>query len=518
MDYEITGVVKNVPFNSHFKYDMLISFSTFVAQHPNWRWSSWDWDYFHTYVSVRDGVDVTDLEDRLNEAVDTSASDIFNQSGFTMKFDFQNIQDIYLNSNLGRELGQNGNGDLLVFLEIVAHFIMILAWVNFVNLSTAISNLRAKEVGVRKVVGANKISLIFHYLMEALIYNVTASILALVVIAIFKDLLEPITNFQFELHNLVSLRVVLTLSIIIILGTISSGIFPALILTNVNTIKVLKGSFASSGTGIVLRRFLVVFQFVMAVFLMAFTIGVHKQVDFLMQRDPGLDTNQVLVANLPNIRGASFWSDYDNFKTELQRNNAISAVTASNEVPGTYLNHVELFKQQHQNREEAQLLKLVWIDYDFFNLYDLPIVAGNDFNINNQAEVREGIIINEEAAKMLSFYDIDESKGMPVDWVHSWGTIENYKLIGIVKNYEQEANSEPSPMAFIMNRPQEQWLEVNYIAMKVNPSEMSDVINSVKEVHSKMYPNDAFDYFFLDDHFNSKYKSDERFGKIFGFF
>lgn len=518
MEYEITGVVKDVPFNSHFRYDMLISFNTFIAQHPNWRWSSWDWDYFHTYVRLRDGADVADLENKLNDAIAASASDIFTQSGFSMAFKFQNIKDIHLNSNLGRELGQNGNGDLLVFLEIVAYFMMILAWVNFVNLSTAISNLRAREVGVRKVVGANKTSLIFHYLMEALIYNVIASIIALAAIAIFKDLLEPITNFQFGLYNLVSWKVPLTLAVIIVLGTIGSGIFPALILTNVNTIKVLKGAFSSSSTGIAMRKFLVVFQFVMAIFLMAFTLGVHKQVDFLMQRDPGLNTKQVLVTNLPNIRSAGFWSDYDNFKNDLQQNYAISTVTASNEVPGTYLNHVELFKQQHQNREEAQLLKHVWIDYDFFGLYDLQIVAGHDFDINNQAEAREGVIINEEAARMLDFDNIEEAIGMPVDWVHSWGTIENYKLIGVVKDYEQEANSAPAPMVFIMNRPQEQWFEVNYIAMKVNTLEMSNVINEVKEAHNRIYPNDAFDYFFLDDHFNMQYKTDERFGKIFSFF
>ena len=309
------------------------------------------------------------------------------------------------------------------------------------------------------------------------------------------------------------------MSVVVFIGTFGSGLYPAMVLTNVNAISVLKGKNGASSHGLTLRRLLIVFQFSIAMFLISMTLGIYKQVSFLQKRELGLNIDRVLVTNMPNIRDDTFWSNYDNLKNTLQNRSEVLMVTTSNEVPGSYINHIELFKLRHQLREEAQIVKFMWVDYDFFSLYDIGIKAGRGFSHENQREIREGVILNEAAAKMLGFEEIDAAIDEPVDWIHSWDEIENYKVIGVIPNYEQEANSATEPMVYVMNRPQIRWYETNYISIKIiGDDHINETVQFISNIHNEVYPQDSFDFFFLDDHYNKLYQSDLRFGKIFNFF
>ncbi|MEQ9167666.1 MAG: ABC transporter permease [Fulvivirga sp.] len=164
-------------------------------------------------------------------------------------------------------------------------------------------------------------------------------------------------------------------------------------------------------------------------------------------------------------------------------------------------------------------MKFVWVDYDFFELYDMELVQGRLFSEDNQSDVQDGVIFTEEAIKLLGYTDAKSALDQPVDWIHNWGEIEPYKVIGIVKNYEQEANSSPQAVVFIMNRRQTRWLETNQIAIKLNnTANTQSQIDEIGQIHSSIYPNDSFDYFFQDDYYNRRYQSDVKFGKIFTFF
>ncbi|MEQ8928026.1 MAG: FtsX-like permease family protein, partial [Fulvivirga sp.] len=393
-------------------------------------------------------------------------------------------------------------------------------WINYINLSTAITSLRAKEVGVRKTIGANKISLIAQYLSEAFFYNLFAIIASFGLIYLANPTLSSITDFHLDFTGLLNFRVVIFTLGVLFIGTLGSGLYPAFVLSNIKPQRVLKGKYSNTKNGLLLRKSLIVFQFTMALILMILTSGIYKQVDFMRQRELGLNIDQVLITNMPNIRTVeTFWSNYDNLKNQLLAKSYVSEVTTSNEIPGSYLNQIELFKQKSQLREEAQIMKFVWVDYDFFELYDMELVEGRLFTEDNQSDVQEGVIFTEEAIKLLGYSNAKEAIDQPVDWIHNWGEIEPFKIIGVAKNYEQEANSQPQAVVFIMNRRQARWLETNQIAIKLNnTANMEKQINEIGQIHNAVYPNDSFDYFFQDDYYNQKYQSDLKFGKMFTFF
>lgn len=519
MEYMVTGLMDDAPKNSHFQYDLLISFDTFIKQRPHWRWEAWDWDYFHTYIKIKDGIDPVELERSINASVAKSASEQFSERGYTLDLTLQNIADIHLNSKLGRELSINGNGELLGYLEVIAYFILWLAWINYINLSTAIANRRAKEVGVRKIVGANKFALTFQFLSEALIYNVIAIIASFGLIYLVNPVLSDVTGYLLDGKELMTLEAALFTALTLFIGTLGAGLYPAFVLSNIEALKVLRGNYSSSKQGLLVRKGLVVFQFTMALILMVLTAGIYQQVSFMRTRELGVNIDKVLIANMPNVRGESFWRDFDSFKNQLKQRTYVSHVTTSSEIPGTYLNMVESFKQKSQSPEEAQILKFVWVDYDYFDLYDLQFAAGGPFVEENQSDVRDGVIFTEEAVKRLGFANAQDAVHQPVDWVRNSGDLDPFRVVGVVKDFEQEANNAPQAIIYIMNRRWSSWFVTNFIAIKLdNSTGMTSQIDEIRAIHSSIYKSDSFDYFFQDDHYNKAYQADMKFGKIFAFF
>jgi putative ABC transport system permease protein len=519
LDYEVTGLIDDVPLNSHFQYDLLISFDTFIQQRPHWRYEAWDWDYFHTYYLMNEGTDPYELQNKIKESVAKAARSQFEERAYTLDLEFQNLTDIHLKSNLGRELDTNGNGELLYFLKVIAYFILLLAWVNYINLSTAIANLRAKEVGIRKVIGANKLSLTFQYLSEAFIYNLIALLGSYGLIYLISPYLAEVTGFNLKLNQLLSFNEIIFIVSTLAIGTLGSGLYPAFVLSNMAPLRVLKGKYASSKQGLWLRKSLVIFQFTIALILMTMTIGIYQQVNFMRDRELGVDIDQILITNMPNVKGASFWRDFDRFKNQLEDKSYVSKVSTSSEVPGTYLNQVESFKQKGQSTEEAQILKFVWVDYDFFDLYNLELAAGRVFKEESQTDVMDGVMFTEEAIRRLGFTSAEEAIDQPVNWVRNSGEVDPFKVVGVIKDYEQEANNTPQAIIYIMNRRWTSWFVTNYIAIKMNNTiKMESQIADIKNTHNAIYTNDSFDYFFQDDHYNQLYQVDLKFGKIFSFF
>ncbi|MEO1254044.1 MAG: FtsX-like permease family protein, partial [Bacteroidota bacterium] len=488
---------------------------TFKKQRPHWRWNAWDWDYFHTYVLLAPDADTEVFIDQVNEAVSSAGAEVFANRGYQMKYDLQNIQDIHLYSDLSKEFEINGNGNLMIYLKVIAFFILVLAWVNYVNLSTARASLRAREIAIRKVTGSSKRAISTQIFSESFMYNLTALLISIVTLATFSSFLEPFTAYSFHL-SFASLW--FYLFIILILGTLGSGFYPAMVLSEFEIIGILKGKFTTSSKGFLLRKTLITFQFITAIILLIGTLSVYKQVNFLRQRDLGLSIEETLVAHMPNLRDERFWPDYDRFKETVSKNPRISMVTTSNEVPGNYTERVEFFKRKGQSRSEAKILNNIWIDYDYFELYELEILAGREFNLERSQDTRWGVMLNQEASKILGFSTPEEAIDQPVDWIHSWGESEPYHIIGVVNDYNQSALSTPIPMVFIMNRPQEPWFEVNLISIKLKTQDINQTTAFIKEEFEKVYTYDAFDSFFLEDHFNQQYESDKRFGKIFGSF
>lgn len=515
MEYEVTGVVKDTPKTTHFPYDFLISFSTFEKQRPHWRWTAWDWDYFHTYVLLEEAVDTDEFIDQVNRSVALAGAEVFKARGYEMRYGLQSIQDIHLYSNLNKEYKANGNGEVLFYLKIIAFFILTLAWVNYVNLSTARASLRAKEIAIRKVTGSSKSSIITQILTESFLFNFTALLISLILLVVFAGFLEPITGYSFQLSLDSSW---LFLTVILGLGSLGAGFYPAIMLSNFKAALILKGNFSTSKKGLALRKSLITFQFFVAIVLFIGTISVYRQVSFLRERDIGVNINEVLVTHMPNLRGEGFWQDYDRFKNALSIDPRISMVTTSNEVPGNYTERVQFFKKKGQLGYQAKILNQIWIDNDYFDLFELEILAGKQFSVDKPGDNRWGVMLNVTATKLLGFSNNEEAIGQPVDWIHPSGRVESYTVIGVVNDYSQRAMSDALPMVFVMNRPQEPWNEVNLISIRLNTQNLGETMEFVKEEYDKVYSRETFDSFFLDERFDQQYDSDTRFGKIFGSF
>ena len=515
-DYLITGVVKDVPLNSHFHYDYLISLKTLETLWPNARWTAWNWDYFHTYIKVLPWIDTEDLEKRINQSVADFGKEVFQAGNYHMDFQFQNIRDIHLQSNLGRELSTNGNGQLLGYLKIIALFVIVLAWVNYINLATATSSLRAKEIGIRKASGALYNGLLRQFLFESFLLNLIALIIALSLVTASTTYLESLTGHRFSFLIFQDANWLALLLVVMVIGSFFSGLYPAIVLSGLKTVQILKGSFKGSAKGIALRKSLVVFQFVISLILMTATIAIYQQVNFLKNRDLGIELEQVVVVGAPNIRTDQIWNEYDYLKNRALENSQVQMVSASNQIPGNVLYHTELFKRREQNVTEAKVAGMVWVDYDFMELYDLKLLAGKDF-VKGDPDNERGMIINESSSRLLGFKSPEEAIGQPMTWVHSFGALTDLKIIGVVNDYDQRPLGTTQPMAMLMDRFY-RWREMAYYLYRIQTVNAEQTIASIREYFEEVYPNETFSAFFLDEHFNKQYQSEARFGDIFSIF
>ncbi len=518
MDYLITGVVEDVPLNAHFQYDFLISSQTFVTQHPNWRWTAWDWDYFHTYVRVPEGTDIPSLELSINEAVALQGKEVFSNRNYAMRFSFQPLTDIHLYSRMGNELGVNGRGELLVYILIIAVFILLMAWVNYLNLTSARSTLRAREIGVRKLIGASRGMLTLQFLMESISLNLLALFIATAMVYLGTPWLSELIGYELPLM-LLQLPLFWLLAIVVtIIGAILSGLYPALVMTRFKPLKVLRGTFKNSAQGILLRRFLVLFQFCISLVLIMASANIYRQIEFLQNRELGFNPDQVISIHMPKVGvGDTFWSRFDVFKNQALEHPNIREVSSASSLPGMYLNHVELFKKDFEARQDADLLKFFAVDYDLLSVFALSLIGGRDFDPQQHAVELE-IILNESAARAIGYVNPVDAVNQPVTWIHSRGHMDDCRVVGIVKDFDQRAMSGAEPSAFLLNRGYTPWNGIEYFTVKVQSGDVSMTLAHLEEQYESVFAGNEFSYFFVDDQFNQEYHSEIRFGKVFSFF
>ncbi len=518
MDYLITGVVEDVPLNAHFQYDFLISSSTFVTQHPNWRWHAWDWDYFHTYVKVRETTDVPSLEKTINEAIAQRGKEVFEQRNYSMIFSFQLLTDIHLYSKMGNELGINGFGDLLAYILVIAVFILLMAWVNYLNLTSARATLRARELGIRKVAGASRSVLTRQLLTEAWLLNMLALGLAVGVVFLTIPWLTELVGYELPLMMIREPLFWLSAVSVSTFGAFVSGLYPALIMTRLNILTVLRGSFKHSIQGAWLRRFLVFFQFSISLVLIMASFNIYRQISFLQQRELGFNPEHIVSIHMPKVNvGDTFWSKFDVFKSELLKHPGVTDVACSSAQPGMYLNHVELFKKDFETRQDADLLKFYAVDYDLLSVFGLSLISGRDFD-PSQHEQEFEVILNEAAAKSIGYVRPQDAVGQPVTWIHNRGHMDDCRVVGVIEDFDQRAMSGPEPSVFFLNRDFDPWNGIEYFNVKVRTEDLNGSLQYLEEQYEGVFAGNDFSYFFVDDRFNQDYQGEIRFGKVFGFF
>lgn len=517
--YQVSGVFKDYPANSHLVINYLVSYSTLgkirriEGDTTNTTETQWGWYDFYTYIKLKPGVDVKQFEKTkmpefcwryypdLNWAKANKAHD---------ELFFVPVQDIHLQSNYNEEAEVNGNAGSVQFMFIIALFILGIAWINYINLSTARSVERAKETGIRKVLGAKRSSLIHQFLAESFLLNAASLLLAFIMVL----LLTPVFN-SFAGHvaspKLFTLPTSywLLFAAIFIAGTLLSGLYPAFVLSAYQPVKVLKGAFKNAAGGLALRRALIVLQFATSIILIAGTITVYRQMQFMQRQQLGFNIKQTLVITSTQAFGDSAYRHiYQPFKTAMLRIPGVQNIAGSSSVMGKEITWTNDLKRMGSNDKTYTCYNL-GIDYDFIPAYNMPLAAGRNFNREHLTDNRTAIL-NEAAVKMLGYKTAQEAINTRIvegagDTLNVIGVLADFHYMGLQKSIDPQ---------LILLRPD----TCSNYSIKITSANMPQSIEAVKKVWDTFFPGEPFNYFFLDDFYNNQYKAAILFGKVFGVF
>ena len=510
-DYQIIGLFQDVPANSHIKFDIVLPYKNIIKMlGPEYN-EAWGHTGAYTYLRLEEGTTPADLKDKFAELVTTSCPWL-KEYKMTIDLVFQPLTDIHLTSHFMQEYEVNGNKDTVRFLFIIALFIIVIAWVNYINLSTAQSLSRAREVGLRKVVGASKAQLAFQFYLETILLNGIAVLFALLFVRFFYPVFSHITGTPLDWSIWSQPWFWRVILLLFAAGILFSGIYPVLTISSFEPIKVLKGKVGQSVRGFSLRKALVVFQFVMALLLITGTMAVYQQINYMRKQKLGFNMNQIVVIKAPRVRDESFKEKLQVFRDELLRQSDVNKFCAVTEVPGRQIywdaGGIQKYGEDDSHGKNYQI---VGVDYDFIDLFDLQLVSGRNFSREFSTDDK-ALILNETAVKWMGFETSKSAVGQRVSY---WG--ETYNIIGVLKDFHQQSPKEAFEPHIYRFMPHGRGNRGQF-AVNINTLNVSETIDILKEKYDLFFPGNPFDYFFLDDYYNQQYKADELLGKVIGLF
>lgn len=526
--FTVSGVFKEVPENSHLKFDILLS--TWMRNRAGFEMGSWP--EFYTYIQLTPQADPQQLEAKLEGFLQQYLTDRKGEKHDALRLRLQPITDIHLRSpRLTKERVAHGSERTVYFLMVIGLLILVIAWTNYINLSTAKAIGRAQEVGLRKVVGASRQQLIAQFLCESALVNLVAAALSLIIMAVAFPHFNALTgkNMGATLVDVILAdgpRFWVALAAVLVLGPIFTGLYPALVLSSFKAATALRGKFFRSPSGIATRQALVGSQFAISIALIAGTIVVFRQVSFMRTQDLGYEKDQLLVIKTPFVVDTLFHQKLQTFKTALKRNPAIRHMTHSNEVPGKMISQVNSIRNREGGAEGLSSAYHLYISTDFIGTYGLDLLAGRNFREDEEAPSPYAlvtkpipIIVNEKAAEVLGYQSA-------ADAVHriftfGWGARNDWEgeIVGVVSNHHQRSLREGYDpiLYFHVSRPTPH-LSGQYVTINLSMQHPSETVAFIEDQYQRAFPGNVFEYFFLDDYFDRQYAADQQFGKVFGLF
>jgi putative ABC transport system permease protein len=436
---KVTGVFKDLPANTHLKFDVLFSYKSLFTRFERAliRYDqSWQRKDMYTFIKVRPGTDPKVLESKFAAIVDKYSPGLKEKNQRDV-LALQPLKGIHLTSSLAEEAEPNGDARIVLFLGLIGVFVLVIAWINYVNLSTAKAMERAREVGVRKVMGAFKFQLIRQFLIEASLINLLSVIIALLFVALALPYFNSVSGLQFTWADLVQPWFLILVACLWIIGTLLSGFYPAMVLSSFRPVTVLKGKLKNSLSGILLRKSLVVAQFMASVALIAGTLIVYQQLNFMMKRDLGMNIDQVMVVERPGISPQdrnAFNSAIDVFRNEVRKDRSIEGIATSLTVPGKQREYKAEVKKYGSPDDQAVTVRINSMDYDFLDVFKMKLVAGRAFAEEYPTDEDTSVVISESAARMLGFEKPEDAVGQTVAiTTFQWNPI----IIGVVNDYHQ---------------------------------------------------------------------------------
>ncbi len=511
---KVTGVFKDLPANTHLKFDVLFSYKSLYGRFPqapvryNTGWRRRD---MYTFIELQPGTDPKKVESKLATIVDKYQPEL-KQGNFKNVLGLQPIGSIHLNSDLAEEPEPNGNGRTVFFLGLIGLFVLFIAWINYINLSTARALERAKEVGVRKVIGAFRRQLIGQFMLEAACVNLLSVIIACVIVLISLSYFNTLSGLSLDASYLIKPWFILLVLLLWIAGSFFSGFYPAAVLSSFKPIVVLKGKLKNNSSGILLRKGLVVMQFMASIALIAGTLIVYRQLNYMMKSDLGMNIDQVMIIERPGIADTSqerFNAAIDRFQSELKKNPSVEAVTSSLTVPGKQREFKVMIKRYGNENADSALTRVNTMDYNFLDVFKMKLIAGRNFSKEYVKDADTAVILTKTAAAMLGFKNPADAVGqvLLVPQFNSFKPI----VVGVVNDYHQVSLKKAiDPGVFFCNPYQGE-----FYSLRVRTDDLKNTIAHAKRTWSAAFPGNPFEYNFLDEYFNLQYKNEQKFTKLF---
>jgi len=520
LPYKITGILKDVPGNSHLQFDILLSYVTLYSGATPWKdadYSFTDSDFWH-YIQLEHGANYKALEAKL-PAFSQRHFQGNKVSGSIEKFYLQPLSKAHLYSDFEYEIGKTASATVVWGLLIIAVLIIIIAWINYINLSTAKSMERAKEVGVRKVSGATRQQLIRQFLTESLLINIIAFFLALLLVVVLQPFFNQLIHHQLSLSYLFvkalnGFSISAALIAIIVAGILVSGFYPAIVLSAFKPIAVLKGKFVTSRRGIVLRKILVVGQFAVSVALMIGSFVVYKQMQYVSDQNLGFNMSQMLILKPPLLTkwDSSFISKQNAFIEEVKQLPHVSGAAYSWRLPGDEWGRNFNVRRKDAQNETHFAVRNMGISADYINVYQIKLLAGSNFettDYNVDWDKLHSVILNQTAVRLLGFKSPKDAIGKQIIQGD-----QTWDIKGVITDFHEKSLKyaiEPAMFYPATNI-------ASPFSIKVDATDLSSTVAALKKKYDSFFPNNIFDYFFLDEKFNQQYADDELFGKVFAIF
>lgn len=509
MSFVVTGIFRDFPANSHLKADILLSWPDLITHYGPDIEMSWGDTGFYTYLILNPSVSPGDFEKKLAELVENDFGEVLRHYRITLDLRLQPLEDIHLNSAYMQELEVNGDADTVRLLTVIAIFILIIAWANYINITTARSLTRATETGISKVAGAGRGELIAQFYTETMLVNIIAFVFAFGIIAAVLPAFRSLTGIPYSFSLPGQEWFIYTFLLLLTASIIISGTYPAFVLTSYSASEVLRGRFIHSGAGLTTRKVLVTFQLAIAICLVTCSLAVFGQIHYLRTRDKGIDISDVLVVRAPRVRDSSFGSHLAAFREELTREHIVTSVSVGTEVPGRQIlwDAGGIFRV---GSDQSKNYQIIGIDYDYLDLLGAEIVAGRNFD--RSFSDSSSLILNEKATRWMEFNSPGEAVGAKVNY---WGDI--YTIAGVVRDYRQQSPREDYEPHIFRFMPYGRDVR-GYFLMKYIPGMEERLIEEAGALYSRFFPDNPFDYFFLEDYYEAQYDSDRLLGVIFAIF
>ncbi len=491
LDYRVSGIMKDFPANSHLQAGIIASFTSMIR--PGFNWVERDGVSFPTYLLMREGSSYDDFEGKILEVADDYTNEIFRPMGFSIEHGLQPLHRIYLHSRFSMAMEETGDIRNVVVFSLLTVFVLLIAVFNFVNLMTAQAEKRAREIGLRKVIGAQKPDLVKQFVGESVLISLLAFVFALV---LNEFLLGPFSNmlgeqFQLVYRNQALLFLGMT-GIVVFIGVLA-GIYPAFYLAHYQPADVLRGTQQGRGRPNAFRKVLAGMQFAISIFLISSLLLVQKQVSYMKHKDLGFDREGVIT--MRNL-SPGIMSTYDALASELRQHPAVMGVTASQRIPGQSRS-VQNAYRRGQDPSTAIMIHENRVQYGYLESFGMRLLAGRDFDPELPTD-REAILINETAARKLG---LDDPIGEEINVWHHRG-----RIIGVVADFNfRSLHHEIDPAAFTMYSD-----DFSHISVRFSPGTMHEVMEHARRVFESADPHYVFDYLFVDQIFEQMYRQEER--------